>query len=212
MRIVFLFLNIFFSAVTTESNPPSISWYKEDEELIESNRYRFSAEEDGTYLLNIVPLEINDQAEWKCVAVNKYGQTVTSSFLKLNVPKNFKPPRFLEELRIAFSNEGSVNLECKVRVTPNLGKIVHPIVYHTWQWWRRYGRSPIRSSPSSWFEIITWPIVDIWRPGSSFTFVRDKVSSFQRVRSFSTRGSLNTIIPILFFKFIFPLNSLLINV
>lgn len=63
-----------------------------------------------------MPLEIDDQAEWKCVAVNKFGQTVTSSFLKLNVPKNFKPPRFLDELRIAFSDEGSVNLECKVRV------------------------------------------------------------------------------------------------
>jgi len=93
---------------------PSISWYKENEELIESNRYQFSSEENGTFILNIVPLEIEDQAEWKCVAVNKYGQTVTSSFLKLNIPKNFKSPRFLDELRIAFSNEGSVNLECKV--------------------------------------------------------------------------------------------------
>jgi len=103
----------FFFLVTTESTP-SISWYKEDEQLTESNRYQFSTEDNGTYTLNIVPLEIDDQAEWKCVAINKYGQTATSSFLKLNIPKNFKRPRFLEELRIAFSNEGSVNLECKV--------------------------------------------------------------------------------------------------
>lgn len=100
--------------VINESSP-SISWYKENEELTESNRYQFSSEDNGTHLLNIISLEIDDQAEWKCVAVNKYGQTVTSSFLKLVVPKNYKPPRFLEELRIAFSNEGSVNLECKVR-------------------------------------------------------------------------------------------------
>lgn len=104
---------IMFTLVTTEPTP-TISWYKEDEELSDSNRYQFSSEENGTFMLNIVPLEIDDQAEWKCVAINKYGQTVTSSFLKLNVPKNFKAPRFLEELRIAFSNEGSVNLECKV--------------------------------------------------------------------------------------------------
>lgn len=94
---------------------PSISWYKEDEQLTESNRYQFSSEDNGTYMLSILPLEIVDQAEWKCVAINKYGQTVTSSFLKLNIPKTFKSPKFLEELRIAFSNEGSVNLECKVR-------------------------------------------------------------------------------------------------
>jgi len=104
---------LFFFLVTTESTP-SISWYKEDEQVTETNRYQFSTEGDGTYILNIMPLEIDDQAEWKCVAINKYGQTATSSFLKLNIPKNFKSPRFLEELRIAFSNEGSVNLECKV--------------------------------------------------------------------------------------------------
>ncbi|XP_008180551.1 titin isoform X2 [Acyrthosiphon pisum] len=108
---------VFMIKVTTESTP-SISWYKEDEQLTESNRYQFSTEDNGTYILNIVPLEIDDQAEWKCVAINKYGQTATSSFLKLNIPKNFKRPRFLEELRIAFSNEGSVNLECKVIGVP----------------------------------------------------------------------------------------------
>lgn len=40
--------------------------------------------------------------------------------MKLNIPKNFKSPRFLEELRIAFSNEGSVNLECKVRICEDI--------------------------------------------------------------------------------------------
>ncbi|KAL4119648.1 hypothetical protein QTP88_012442 [Uroleucon formosanum] len=108
---------VFRVKVTTESTP-SISWYKEDEQVTETNRYQLSSEGDGTYILNIVPLEIDDQAEWKCVAINKYGQTATSSFLKLNIPKNFKSPRFLEELRIAFSNEGSVNLECKVIGVP----------------------------------------------------------------------------------------------
>ncbi|XP_050063770.1 uncharacterized protein LOC114128407 isoform X2 [Aphis gossypii] len=108
---------VFTIKVTTES-APSISWYKEDEQLTESNRYQFSSEDNGTYMLSILPLEIDDQAEWKCVAINKYGQTVTSSFLKLNIPKTFKSPKFLEELRIAFSNEGSVNLECKVIGVP----------------------------------------------------------------------------------------------
>lgn len=106
----------FILLVVTESTP-KITWYKEDEELSESYRYQFFSEKDGTFILNIVPLEIEDQAEWKCVAVNKYGQTVTSCFLKLNIPKHFKPPKFLDELKIAFSNEGSVNLECKVRIS-----------------------------------------------------------------------------------------------
>lgn len=115
--------NFYYFLVVTESTP-SISWYKEDEELSESNRYQFSSEENGTFILNIVSLEIDDQAEWKCIAVNKYGQTVTSSFLKLNVPKHFKPPKFLDDLRIAFSNEGSVNLECKVNKSNQIKMLI----------------------------------------------------------------------------------------
>lgn len=54
------------------------------------------------------------QAEWKCVATNDYGQSVTSSFVKLNIPKHYKKPKFLEDLKAVMSEEGAVNLECKV--------------------------------------------------------------------------------------------------
>lgn len=118
-KVVIDIVILFITALVVPEPRPSISWYKEDEELTDSDRHQLSSDGNGTFLLNVVPLEVDDQAEWKCVAVNKYGQTVTSSFLKLNVPKNFKPPRFLDELRIGFSNEGSVNLECKVRRAGN---------------------------------------------------------------------------------------------
>lgn len=48
------------------------------------------------------------------MATNDYGQSVTSCFLKLNVPRHYKKPRFLENLRAILSEEGAVNLECKV--------------------------------------------------------------------------------------------------
>lgn len=54
------------------------------------------------------------KAEWKCVATNDYGQSVTSCFLKLAIPRHYKKPRFLENLRAVLSEEGAVNLECKV--------------------------------------------------------------------------------------------------
>lgn len=54
------------------------------------------------------------QAEWKCVATNDFGHSVTSCFLKLIIPRHFKKPRFLECLRAILSEEGAVNLECKV--------------------------------------------------------------------------------------------------
>lgn len=59
-----------------------------------------------------------DQAEWKCVATNDFGHSVTSCFLKLLIPKHFKKPRFLECLKAVLSEEGAVNLECKVIGVP----------------------------------------------------------------------------------------------
>jgi hypothetical protein len=48
------------------------------------------------------------------VASNEFGHSVTSCFLKLIIPRHFKKPRFLECLRAILSEEGAVNLECKV--------------------------------------------------------------------------------------------------
>jgi hypothetical protein len=48
------------------------------------------------------------------VAANEFGHSVTSCFLKLIIPRHFKKPRFLESLRAILSEEGAVNLECKV--------------------------------------------------------------------------------------------------
>lgn len=58
------------------------------------------------------------QAEWKCVAANDFGHSVTSCFLKLIIPKHYKKPKFLESLRAILSEEGAVNLECKVIGVP----------------------------------------------------------------------------------------------
>lgn len=59
-----------------------------------------------------------DQAEWKCVAINDFGHSVTSCFLKLIIPRHYKKPRFLENLQAILSEEGAVNLECKVIGVP----------------------------------------------------------------------------------------------
>lgn len=60
------------------------------------------------------------KAEWKCVATNDFGHSVTSCFLRLIIPKHFKKPRFLENLRAILSEEGAVNLECKVKLILHL--------------------------------------------------------------------------------------------
>ncbi|XP_069686561.1 titin homolog isoform X2 [Periplaneta americana] len=107
-----------FTIQVSISPEPSISWYRDDEQVDRLDRYISSRETLGTCHLDIRSLEIIDQAEWKCVATNEFGHSVTSCFLKLIIPRHFKKPRFLECLRAILSEEGAVNLECKVIGVP----------------------------------------------------------------------------------------------
>lgn len=93
-------------------------WYRDDQPVDESTRCHLEKEEKGIFNLDIQNLEFLDQAEWKCVAVNDFGHSVTSCFLKLIIPRHYKKPRFLENLQAILSDEGAVNLECKVIGVP----------------------------------------------------------------------------------------------
>ncbi|XP_066901802.1 titin homolog [Halyomorpha halys] len=108
-----------FSVKVSVSPEPTILWFRDDEHIDESEpRYKLEKDKLGLYSLHIARLEFVDQAEWKCVAMNDFGQSVTSSYLKLNIPRHYKKPKFLEELRAVLSDEGAVNLECKVIGVP----------------------------------------------------------------------------------------------
>ncbi|XP_072930915.1 uncharacterized protein [Epargyreus clarus] len=97
---------------------PSLLWYRDDQPVDESPRCHHGKEDRGVFYLDIQNLEFLDQAEWKCVAINDFGQSVTSCFLKLIIPRHYKKPRFLENLQAILSDEGAVNLECKVIGVP----------------------------------------------------------------------------------------------
>ncbi|XP_071444620.1 titin homolog [Hetaerina americana] len=106
------------SVQVTVSPEPKISWYRDDLLIEESTKYRLSKEILGSFHLDINPVEIEDQAEWKCVAINENGESITSCFLRLIIPRQYRKPRFLECLRAILSDEGAVNLECKVIGVP----------------------------------------------------------------------------------------------
>lgn len=93
-------------------------WYRDDQPVDESTRCHHGKEEKGIFYLDIQNLEFLDQAEWKCVAMNDFGHSVTSCFLRLIIPRHYKKPRFLENLQAILSDEGAVNLECKVIGVP----------------------------------------------------------------------------------------------
>ncbi|XP_053624068.1 titin homolog isoform X6 [Plodia interpunctella] len=97
---------------------PSLLWYRDDQAVEETSRCQAGKEDKGVFYLDIQNLEFVDQAEWKCVARNDFGHSVTSCFLKLIIPRHYKKPRFLENLQAILSDEGAVNLECKVIGVP----------------------------------------------------------------------------------------------
>ena len=97
---------------------PSLAWYRDDHPIESEDRYFIERETLGVCHLEIQKLEFCDQAEWKCVASNDFGQSITSCFLKLIIPKHYKKPKFLENLRAILSDGGAVNLECKVIGVP----------------------------------------------------------------------------------------------
>ncbi|CAG4977771.1 unnamed protein product [Colias eurytheme] len=97
---------------------PTVLWYRDDQPVDESSRCHLGKEDRGVFYLDIKNLELMDQTEWKCVAMNDFGHSVTSCFLKLIIPRHFKKPRFLENLQAILSDEGAVNLECKVIGVP----------------------------------------------------------------------------------------------
>lgn len=97
---------------------PILSWYRDELPIECSDRYIVQRENATTFNLDIKRVEFVDQAEWKCVAINDFGSSITSCFLKLQIPRHYKKPRFLECLRAVLSEEGAVNLECKVIGVP----------------------------------------------------------------------------------------------
>ncbi|XP_023937954.2 uncharacterized protein LOC112045836 isoform X2 [Bicyclus anynana] len=107
-----------FTIKVTIPPEPTVLWYRDDQPVDESSRCHHGKEERGVFFLDIQSLEFMDQAEWKCVAMNDFGHSVTSCFLKLIIPRHYKKPRFLENLQAILSDEGAVNLECKVIGVP----------------------------------------------------------------------------------------------
>ncbi|XP_039953222.1 LOW QUALITY PROTEIN: uncharacterized protein LOC120770115 [Bactrocera tryoni] len=105
--------------VNVKATPdPVLSWFRDELPIENSERYNHYRGEHENWHLDIRSVEFVDQAEWKCVAVNDFGTSLTSSYLKLQIPRHYKKPRFLECLRAVLTEEGAVNLECKVIGVP----------------------------------------------------------------------------------------------
>ena len=96
--------------------PIKIEWYNKNL-LIPSSDSKIQSftPEDGIASMCLSPLDLQDDGEWKVVLMNDEGLCSTSSCeLSIIIPKNYRKPRFLENLKAILTEEGLVSFECKV--------------------------------------------------------------------------------------------------
>ncbi|GFO38542.1 titin [Plakobranchus ocellatus] len=112
-----------FTVTVTCRPEPDVKWYHGQEEMVRSSRVSFQHEK-GVYRMTVLDLDLKDAGEWKCKAVNSYGEAWCSCDLKVieQVPAGHTRPRFTKELEYMTVTQGSlVRLECTVVGDPAPG-------------------------------------------------------------------------------------------
>ncbi|OXA64596.1 Muscle M-line assembly protein unc-89 [Folsomia candida] len=103
-------------------NKDVIQWFNKSQSVELKDRLIPSA--DGSVCkLFVSQVEVQDEGEWECFVTTAGNQKVSSSCsMSILIPRNYRRPRFLEQLRAILTEEGLVSFECKVCgfPTPNL--------------------------------------------------------------------------------------------
>lgn len=94
-----------------------MTWYRNDRRICENNRIRY-VNEGNFHCVEITPLSLDDGGRWMCMAENASGRNSCLAVLNVLVPKAYKAPEFIEDLRALLTEQGTVSLECKVIGVP----------------------------------------------------------------------------------------------
>lgn len=123
-----------------------IVWHKDDSPIHEGPRFSL-VHEGNFHCVDVAPVTIEDQGCWTCMAENRSGRSSCTSTLTVignwyrclrarslalrlrliatfvwfwipSVPKAYKRPEFVDELRALLTEAGTVSLECKVVGVP----------------------------------------------------------------------------------------------
>ena len=96
---------------------PNITWFKDQQQVLESERIKMKVTSDNTCILNILKSDMDDEGTYTCSATNSAGKDTTSA--KLTVNGEGKAPEFTKVLENTEIPDGSpVRLEVKVQGKP----------------------------------------------------------------------------------------------
>lgn len=74
--------------------------------------------EGNFHCMEIASVTLDDGGQWMCMAENMSGRNSCLATISVLVPKAYKGPEFIEELRAVLTEQGTVSLECKVIGVP----------------------------------------------------------------------------------------------
>ncbi|KAH9498301.1 hypothetical protein Btru_006486 [Bulinus truncatus] len=111
---------VVFTVTVTCRPEPDVTWYQGKEKMARSDRISFHHEK-GVYRMVIHNLNTKDAGEYRCQAINSYGEAWCSCDLSIieHIPEGHTKPRFIRELEYMTVTQGSlVRLECAVTGEP----------------------------------------------------------------------------------------------
>ena len=96
------------------SLPVRVVWWNHGQQIAVGEKYSVVETAEGSYSVIINPVELSDDGEWRVNVENQFGSASSECTLTLRVPKNYRKPRFVENLKAVLTKEGLVSFECKV--------------------------------------------------------------------------------------------------
>lgn len=95
--------------------PKSVVWYNKEGRVEASENVRIVEDGLGMYMIEIKESTGSGAGEWKCVVTSMDGSVgISTCTVEMDIPKNYRKPRFMENLKAVLTDEGLVSFECKV--------------------------------------------------------------------------------------------------
>lgn len=95
--------------------PKSVVWYNRDGHVEQNGNIRTIEDGLGMYMVEVRQSNSCDEGDWKCVVTSVDGSVgISTCTVEMDIPQNYRKPRFMENLKAVLTEEGLVSFECKV--------------------------------------------------------------------------------------------------
>ena len=106
------------SVTNTTLPEPIVKWYKNGKEVHPIDSRYLQKHDKGRYELEILCCEMDDEADWKAVGINAFGECESSCHVTVEIPDDMKAPNFIHPLYDIRCDEME-RLKLKVKVEAN---------------------------------------------------------------------------------------------